>query len=45
VSEGNGLQIAIVGLGARAPGARGPEELWTRLREDWHCFAPVIEEG
>lgn len=45
MSKGEGLQIAIVGLGVRAPGVRGPGALWTKLREAWHCFAPVIEEG
>jgi non-ribosomal peptide synthase protein (TIGR01720 family) len=33
MSRGNGLEIAIVGMACRLPGAGNPEELWRNIRD------------
>ena len=39
IAEPTGLEVAIIGMAGRFPGARSVDELWAKLRDGVECIS------
>jgi acyl transferase domain-containing protein/acyl carrier protein len=44
IDEPTGLEIAVIGMAGRFPGARSVDELWTRIRQGDECISFFSDE-